>query len=248
MHTDDETERQNHIQMLDEVVFHLQHDVNVADTMIQGSQGVIDMLLRNPERDPDGSKKAWYQESIRRARSHKSDLLNILLTVRTDGYPPYNPEPIGLLRAVQEAVTTCAGMLEMEHIKLDVDYTRETADSMRFMGEPVRMRTVMMNLFSNMRRALAKTEAPEIRLGVYDLRQYDPASDMGRVVMGNNGPRLPFDDLEDAFRPYISGSGSKGVGLTICRDIIQERFGGRIYAEHPPEGGVTFYIDLPLCK
>ena len=75
------------------------------------------------------------------------------------------------------------------------------------------------------------------------------------IAVGDHGHGLPPGDLERVFEKFYRGkryraeaSGSErgtGLGLTICRGIIQAH-GGRIWAENQPEGGAIFRFSLPL--
>uniref|UniRef100_Q026N9 histidine kinase n=1 Tax=Solibacter usitatus (strain Ellin6076) TaxID=234267 RepID=Q026N9_SOLUE len=61
----------------------------------------------------------------------------------------------------------------------------------------------------------------------------------------DNGPGLEAESLESIFRPFerLNSNGGAGLGLAICREIIQ-RHGGRIWAESAP-GGTTICFTLP---
>jgi two-component system sensor histidine kinase KdpD len=69
------------------------------------------------------------------------------------------------------------------------------------------------------------------------------------VAVADRGPGLPPGEEERIFEKFYQVSpGSArgaGLGLTICRSII-EAHGGRIWAANRPEGGAVFAFTIPL--
>jgi two-component system sensor histidine kinase KdpD len=69
------------------------------------------------------------------------------------------------------------------------------------------------------------------------------------VEIADRGPGLaPGDEARVFDKFYRSASGSSrgaGLGLTICRAIV-EAHGGRIWAQNRPDGGAAFRFTLPL--
>ena len=70
------------------------------------------------------------------------------------------------------------------------------------------------------------------------------------VTVADHGPGLPSGAEQEVFRKFYratgrdGGSGGSGLGLTICRGIVQAH-GGRIWAE-ATEMGARFRFLLPL--
>jgi two-component system sensor histidine kinase KdpD len=72
-----------------------------------------------------------------------------------------------------------------------------------------------------------------------------------RVIVDDNGPGLPPGDPERLFKKFQRGreesnSGGAGLGLAICRAIVQAH-GGTITAAPRPGGGTRFAFTLPTA-
>jgi two-component system phosphate regulon sensor histidine kinase PhoR len=72
----------------------------------------------------------------------------------------------------------------------------------------------------------------------------------------DEGPGIPIQDQTRIFERFYrvekdrtNHKGSTGLGLAICRHIIQNH-GGKIWLESPPQGKITgsaFFFTLPLA-
>ena len=75
-----------------------------------------------------------------------------------------------------------------------------------------------------------------------------------RVSVTDEGPGIPVDELRDVFDAFVQSSktsseaGGTGLGLPICKEII-ELHHGRIWVESPPRlknKGAEFVFEIPL--
>jgi two-component system, OmpR family, sensor histidine kinase KdpD len=72
------------------------------------------------------------------------------------------------------------------------------------------------------------------------------------VTISDHGPGIPVGEEERIFEKFHriateGNQGGAGIGLTICRSIV-EAHGGRIWAENLPAGGASFHFTLPLSE
>jgi two-component system sensor histidine kinase KdpD len=70
------------------------------------------------------------------------------------------------------------------------------------------------------------------------------------VEVADRGSGLERDDCQRVFEKFYRSSqqqstGGVGLGLTVCRGIV-EAHGGRIWAENRPDGGASFKFTIPL--
>jgi CheY-like chemotaxis protein len=63
----------------------------------------------------------------------------------------------------------------------------------------------------------------------------------------DDGTGIAAERLDTIFEPFMqaSGQGGAGLGLAICRQVI-DRMGGRLWAENNPGRGATFAFDLEV--
>lgn len=70
-----------------------------------------------------------------------------------------------------------------------------------------------------------------------------------RIQFADTGPGLG-DDVDKLFKPFYTtkdpGKGT-GLGLAVCKEII-EKYNGRLLAENSPQGGAVFTIEIPLSS
>ena len=65
------------------------------------------------------------------------------------------------------------------------------------------------------------------------------------VSISDTGPGLPEHVRQRIFQPFVTTKPEgMGVGLSICRQIVQAH-GGLLWAEDGPHGGTVFRFTLP---
>lgn len=116
------------------------------------------------------------------------------------------------------------------------------------LGDEGRLRQVLMNLLGN---ALKFTREGGVTLHA---RMLESVAERAKVEfrITDTGVGIPADQQARLFQPYsqaaagvAAGSGSSGLGLAICRMLV-ERMGGRIGLESDEGWGSTFWFTLPL--
>jgi two-component system sensor histidine kinase KdpD len=102
---------------------------------------------------------------------------------------------------------------------------------------------VFVNLLENAAKHTSDGTGIKIRAGRED--------GFVRVDVEDQGPGLPAGDPERLFEKFQRGheesdTGGAGLGLSICRAIVQAH-GGSIVALTRPQGGATFSFTLPTA-
>jgi len=107
----------------------------------------------------------------------------------------------------------------------------------------MRLRQVFRNLLSN----AGKFTPAGGRVGLRVTR----AGAMARVIVEDSGKGIPNGELELVFDRYSqasnnkAGPGGTGLGLPLCREIVQSH-GGRIWAENRSPNGTRMIFEVPF--
>ena len=114
----------------------------------------------------------------------------------------------------------------------------------RLVGDPTRLRQVLVNLGGN---AIKFTEAGEVTVGMEVVRQEAQGIELHAWVR-DTGVGMSADDVARLFQPFAQGDasttrrfGGTGLGLVISRQLV-ELMGGRLWVESTPGAGSTFHF------
>jgi C4-dicarboxylate-specific signal transduction histidine kinase len=111
------------------------------------------------------------------------------------------------------------------------------------LGDRIQLQQVILNLIMNAIEAMSEVSegSRELLISTSDV---EPGGLL--VAVSDSGPGLPQANPERLFEAfYTTKSGGLGMGLSICRSIIQNQ-GGRLWATPNEPRGAVFYIMLPI--
>ena len=138
------------------------------------------------------------------------------------------------------------GTLELSRItskKLNVAITVDIEKNLpSIMCDAVQIEQVLLNLLRNAMEASLPTSSREIVLRVSSKHQ--------RVFFDviDYGQGISDDVKEKLFTPFFTTKSSgMGIGLNICRTIVETHHGRLTYQDNP-EGGTTFRLSLPAVN
>jgi len=134
----------------------------------------------------------------------------------------------------------------LDDLQADTERRGLTA-SVNVIGDPTivarlaSMKRLMANLVGNAQRYGSKLEFSVINNGDFIIIHID-----------DDGPGIPVERREDAFRPFYrldesrnQDTANSGLGLAIARDIARSH-GGDIQLDRSPLGGLRATVTLPL--
>jgi PAS domain S-box-containing protein len=146
-----------------------------------------------------------------------------------------------LNEAINEVIVLARTAIDKNVISVN---THLTEGALSVEGDRVQLQQVLLNLIFNAVEAMGSVEA-----GARELLISTEQDHIGvRVAVRDSGPGIDATHLERVFEAfYTTKSSGVGMGLSICRSII-DAHGGRLWAEANGPRGAVFHFTLPARK
>lgn len=145
-----------------------------------------------------------------------------------------------LARAVEEASTLALVGARSTGIRMGLQLDPTAA--LAFIDK-VQIQQVLVNLIRNAAEAMQESQQRELIIATAAAAPQG----MIEIAVSDTGPGIAPQVRERLFQPFVTTKGAGiGIGLSICRAIVEDGHGGRLWAEDNPAGGTVFRLTLPV--
>lgn len=155
---------------------------------------------------------------------------------------PLRKDRFDLNKAINEVILLAQGAITKNRVSVQ---TRLTDGLFPVQGDRVQLQQVILNLILNAIEAMSSVEAGARELLVSNEQSQTNGA---LVAVRDSGPGIDPERLERVFESfYTTKSSGVGMGLSICRSII-DAHGGRLWAEANEPRGAVFQFTLPSTE
>ncbi len=211
-----------------EFVAHAAHELRTPLTTIAGMAALIE------ERRSDLGEERFERmlEAVLSQSRRAGDLARALLDLSQveSGDLALDVQPTDVLPVVRAAVEASAAPGDIEV---------SVAPGVIVLADRARLEQILVNLVSNASRYGSKVW---VNAGVRDARVL--------IEVEDDGPGVPDELIPHLFEPFVRGPAARGegsgLGLTICRRLVEALKGTIVYAPREPRGA-RFGVWLPAA-
>jgi signal transduction histidine kinase len=226
-------------QLKSDFVSMVSHELRTPLGLIKGYAGT----LRRQDIELDDATRREFLQVIEEETDSLTELVaNLLDMSRIEaGTLRVDPRPTDLNRLLAECAARLHAREPARTLQLNVP-----AGLPPVLADERRVIQVVDNLLTNAARYTPADAAIVLRAHA----GYETVV----VEVADDGPGIPPDMRERIFEKFVrleggegAASGSSGLGLAICRGIVQAH-GGTIWVESEPGRGSTFGLSLPVSQ
>jgi two-component system sensor kinase FixL len=212
----------------------LAHELNQPLTAIVSYVRAAKRLLQDDAPDTQASAVEYMDKAADQAL-RAGEIIRRLrqFVVKGDGVQTF--EDVGAV--VSEAVTLAASATRTPSIEVSI---HAEPGLKPILMDKIRIQQVVVNLVRNAIEALGDTANGRI-----EVLTASGDEDGAEVIVRDNGPGLAAEVKGQLFQSFVTSKVTgMGVGLSICRSIVEDH-GGKLTAEDNVTGGMTFRFILP---
>jgi C4-dicarboxylate-specific signal transduction histidine kinase len=146
---------------------------------------------------------------------------------------------VDLNDAIEEVIALVRNELSKNRVSVQLRLTEGLSP---IHGDRVQLQQVMLNLILNAIEAMISVDGGLREMVIST--ESSPSEGL-LVAVGDSGPGVAPEDRERIFESfYTTKASGVGIGLSICRSIIQAH-GGRLWADAHQPNGAAFRFTLP---
>ncbi len=224
------------VSMLGELTASIAHEVNQPLGAILTNAEAALRWLNRPDPDLD-ELRALSNRTAADAR-RAADVIRRIRSMATRTRPERSP--LALNRVIEEIMLFLRPELMRQGVEASLDLAPDLPD---IVADRVQLQQVFANLAVNAMHAMAN--GGERRLIIRTARA---DAQTIRADVEDTGPGVATDHLSRLFQSFFTTKdGGMGIGLAICRSIV-EAHGGQIEAVNLPGHGAQFRFTLPASR
>ena len=215
----------------------LSHELNQPLTAILSTAQAGINFINSNEANPDLLKQILQKivENDKRTASILSSIRGMLKLENRE------KEKVNLNELINEVLVVVQSEADKRNTKLNVGFTGE---NVYILADRIQIEQVLLNFILNAAQSMEKINASDKEITV------SSSINNSEVIVSvcDKGPGINESMKDNLFKPFItSKKDGIGIGLTICRSIIEDH-DGKIWAENMPEGGAKFSFSLKILK
>jgi PAS domain S-box-containing protein len=225
----------NRLSMMGELAASLAHEVNQPiGSARNNARAALNFLYRSP---PDLGEVREALNCIVGDADRAGGIIDRIKD-HIKKAPPRN-DHFDLNQAIEEVIGLAQNAIAEKEVSVQ---TRLASGLPPVLGDRVQLQQVVLNLMLNAVEAMSSVEPGEREL----LISTEQSQANGTIVaVRDSGPGIDTKDLERVFEAfYTTKSSGVGMGLSICRSII-EAHGGRLWAIPCEPQGALFQFTIP---
>ncbi|MEH2569407.1 signal transduction histidine kinase [Bradyrhizobium sp. AZCC 2289] len=211
---------------------------SIAHEIKQPLTGMItnaDAGLRWLERSMPDEAKAAFEQIVADGHRAAAVIGSIRAIFKKDSR---NRTSLDINELIGEALTLTRGDLQRHRIQVQAE---PNAQLPQVRGDRIQLQQVLLNLITNAIDSMAAKDGPRVLCVRSEV--HDGASVI--VSVADTGTGIGSQELERVFNPmFTTKSGGMGMGLSICRSIIEAHDGRLWVAPNKPEGAVFQFMLL----
>ena len=211
------------------------HEINqpIAAVIMNASAG-LRWLSAEP---PNLNQVRRVLESIRKDGTRAGDVVGRIRALARKS--PVKVDQFNINEAIREVIALTRSEITHHRVTLGT----QLGEFAPIRGDRVQLQQVILNLVLNAIEAMGDNEPRDLLI---DTRETDERSIL--VSVSDSGPGFDSATVDHLFEPFYSTKqGGMGIGLSICRSIV-EAHDGKIWARKNEPRGSTFQFTIPVAE